>query len=91
MSQQIYNFIKFLEKKEGRKIPPSAIVRYGTDEEKNDRKIQLAAIDDDDEIIKHINNPNILVSEVLWHKLIEKYGEIPKEFKKYFDFKYNNW
>lgn len=57
MSQQIYNFIKFLEKKEGRTPPPSVLIRYGTDEQKNDEAIQLAAVESDGSIIKFINNP----------------------------------
>jgi hypothetical protein len=57
MSQQIYNFIKFLEKKEGRNPPAMAVVRYGSDEEKKDEEIQLAAVKEDKNLIKYIKNP----------------------------------
>lgn len=75
MSQQIYKFVKFLEQKEGRTPPSLSIVRYGTDEEKNDEEIQMAAVEEDWEAIIYIVNPTELVQLAS----VEKYGCLIKD------------
>lgn len=75
MSQQIYNFIRFLQKKEGREPPLQSILKYGDKSEVTD-SIQLDAVKKDDfDAIKELLNADIVPSDEVMSYMIAKHDD----------------